>query len=258
MEPWSKRQKDLEEELCLYQIPFIDSLICFVSANPVNMNCCSVALQWENQLTLMHLTIVALALVISAFPCLGNGMKHREHRKEEEDIVIDGEQNGKQNGKQVSETMTQNTDMEADRLRCSQPIATAWLMYLCIYACVCVCGSVHLCKCEQWDNAVWAVLPTQCGNTAQLSQVQIPGTRMDRQADGETVDHKQLSAAVLKPAHSQWETYWFLFLSFSTSKDFDLQTPTWEFAMIENNPYISEMKLQKYNASSCREGFKQM
>lgn len=65
-------------------------------------------------------------------------MKHREHRKEEEDIVIDGEQNGKQNGKQVSETMTQNTDMEADRLRRSQPIATAWLMYLCIYACVCV------------------------------------------------------------------------------------------------------------------------
>lgn len=102
-----------------------------------------------------------------------------------------------------------------------------------VHLCICVC--VHLCKCELWDNAVWVVVPTQCGNIARLSQVQLPGTRTDRQADGETVDHKQLSAAVLKPAHSQWETYWFLFPSFSTSKDFDLETPTCELAMIENS-----------------------
>lgn len=65
-------------------------------------------------------------------------------REEEEgEIEIDEEQNGKQ----VSETMTHKTDKQAGRLRHSQPIDTALLMYLCISACVCVCA--RLCKCER-------------------------------------------------------------------------------------------------------------
>lgn len=35
--------------------------------------------------------------------------------------------------------MTQSTDKQAGRLRRSHPIATSWLMYLCIYAYACVC-----------------------------------------------------------------------------------------------------------------------
>lgn len=61
--------------------------------------------------------------------------------EEEGEIEIDEEQNGKQ----VSETMTQKTDKQAGRLRHSQPIDTALLMYLCIFPCVCA----RLCKCER-------------------------------------------------------------------------------------------------------------
>ena len=63
-------------------------------------------------------------------------MKRGECQREGEGrIEIDEEQNGKQ----VSETMTQKTDKQAGRLRRSQPIDTAWLMYLCFYAYGCVC-----------------------------------------------------------------------------------------------------------------------
>lgn len=124
-------------------------------------------------------------------------MKHRECRREEEGkIEIDGEQNGKQ----VSETMTQNTDMQAGRLKRSQPIATAWLMYLCIYAYVCV---------RIYVNASSEIM--LCGLSCPRSVVtslgfhryRSPGRgQIDRQMERQ-VDHKQLSAAVLKPAHSQ-------------------------------------------------------
>lgn len=241
MKLWSKRQKDLEEELCIHQIPFIDSLICFVYT--------TLFIWTVVPLALMHLTIVALALVISAcIPLPGKWYETQRMSKR------GGEQDWDRWRTKWKRSFWDDDTEHRHAGRQTQTLSTYChcLANVPVYLCICVCA--HLWKCRQWDNAVWAVVPTQCGNIARLSQVQIPGTRTDRQADGETVDHKQLSAAVLKPAHSQWETYWFLFLSFSTSKDFDLETPTWELAMIENSPYISEMKLQKNNAGSCREG----
>lgn len=49
--------------------------------------------------------------------------------------------------------------------------------------------------------------PRSVGTSLGFHRYRSPGTRTDRQADGETVDHKQLSAEVLKPAHSQRGTY---------------------------------------------------
>lgn len=121
-------------------------------------------------------------------------------------------------------------DRQAGRLRRSQPIDTAWLMYLCISVSVCVyiyanaSGEIILCG---------LLCPRSVGTSLSFHRYRSPGMRTDRQADGETVDHKQLSAEVLKPAHSQWETYWFLFPSFCTFTDLDIETPTWELAMIE-------------------------
>ena len=129
-------------------------------------------------------------------------MKRGECQREEE-----GEIDEEQNGKQVSETMTQKTDKQAGRLRRSQPIDTAWLMYLCFYAYGCVCACVYA-------NASGEIIlcgllyPRSVGTSLGFHRYRSPGTRTDRQADGETADHEQLSAEVLKPARSQWETYW--------------------------------------------------
>ncbi len=200
------------------------------------MNCCSVALHWENQLALMHLTIAGTSFGNICMYSLArwNGMNRGEcWREEEGEIEIDEEQNGKQ----VSETMTQKRDKQAGRLRQSQPIDTALLMYLHISACVCACvyanvsGEIIPCG---------MLCPRSVGTSLGFHRYRSPGTRTDRQADGETVDHKQLSAEVLKPAHSQRATYWSLFPSFSTSTEYVPETPTWEdflseLAMIGNS-----------------------
>lgn len=61
---------------------------------------------------------------------------------------------------------------------------------------------VHICACinanASGEIMPWGLsCPRSVGNAAQLSQVQIPGTTADGQAEGETVDHMQLSAAIL-------------------------------------------------------------
>lgn len=106
--------------------------------------------------------------------------------------------------KQVSETMTEKTDKQAGRLRHSQPIDTAQLVYLCVctHACVCVyanaSGEIILCG---------LLCPRSVGTSLSFHRYRSPGTRTDRQADRETADHKQLSAEVLKPALSQGAAY---------------------------------------------------
>lgn len=66
--------------------------------------------------------------------------------------------------------MTEMTDKRPGRRRHWQPIDSAWLVYLCVCASACciyanASGVIILCG---------LVVPTQCGNIAQLSQVQIP------------------------------------------------------------------------------------
>lgn len=82
-------------------------------------------------------------------------MNRGECGGEEGEIEIDGEQNGKQ----VSETMTEKTDTQAGRLRLSPPIDTAWLMYLRVAACVCVCvyanASCEIILCGLRAHAEW-------------------------------------------------------------------------------------------------------
>lgn len=105
------------------------------------------------------------------------------------EIQIDAEQNGKQ----VSETMTEK---QADRLRRAQPIDTAWLMYLCLFACVCA---------RVYANASSEIIlcgllcPRSVGTSLGFHRYRSPGTRTDRQADGETVDHQGLVQRFSKP-----------------------------------------------------------
>lgn len=49
--------------------------------------------------------------------------------------------------------------------------------------------------------------PRSVGTSLSFHRYRSPGTRTDRQADGETVVHKQLSAEVLEPVHSQRAAY---------------------------------------------------
>lgn len=73
-------------------------------------------------------------------------------------------------------------------------------LHLCISACTCVCLCVRQFLCGQSG-------PRSVGTTLSFHRYRSPGTSTDRQADGETVDHKRLSPEVLKPAHSQGATF---------------------------------------------------
>lgn len=122
--------------------------------------------------------------------------------------------------------------------RQTQTLSTYWHclvnvpVLLCIWLCVCTCvyanasGEIILCG---------LLYPRSVGTSLSFHRYRSPGTRKDRQADGETADHKQLSAEVLKPARSQWETYWSLFPSFSILQILTSKTPTWALAMIGNS-----------------------
>lgn len=72
----------------------------------------------------------------------------------------------------------------------------------------CTCVSLHVCV-RVYANASGEIIlrgtsrPRSVGTSLGFHRYRSPGTRTDRQADGETADHKLLSAEVLKPAHSQ-------------------------------------------------------
>lgn len=103
-------------------------------------------------------------------------------------------------------------------------LTLAWLMYLCVSACVCVCVYANV-SCEKIlcglrAHAVWEHC-TAFTATDPWGQRQI-----DRQME------RQLIISILvqrfsKPARSQRATYQSLFPSFSTT-DSDPETPTWE------------------------------
>lgn len=186
------------------------------------MNCCSVALHWENQLALMHLTIAGAHLVISA--CIPLPGKWYEPRR-----MLRGGGGDWDRWRTKWKTSFWDDDRE-DRhaSRQTQTLSTYWHCLVSVSACSSMCLCVRLCKCELWDNSVWVMCPRSVGTLLGFHRYRSPGTTTDRQADGETVDHKQLSAEVLKPAHSQRATYWSMFPSFSASTDSDPETPTWE------------------------------
>lgn len=115
----------------------------------------------------MHLTTVRSGF---GYTCMYSPPKEivrtEEDVEEKTGIKIDGEPNRKQ----VSETMTEMTGKQAGRHRHRQPFDSAWLMYLC------VCASVYCIYANASGEIILCglVVPTQCGNIAQLSQVQIP------------------------------------------------------------------------------------
>lgn len=126
-------------------------------------------------------------------------MNRGECRREEEvEIEIDEEQNGKQ----VSETMTHKTDKQAGRQTQTLSTYRHCSVNVPVYLCVCVCVRVYA---NAGDEIIPCGLscPRSVGTSLGFHRYRSPGTRTDRQADGETVDHKRLSAEVLKPAHSQ-------------------------------------------------------
>lgn len=99
-----------------------------------------------------------------------------------------------------------------------------------MYFCVCV----HVCV-FVYANANDEIIlcgtscPRCVGTSLSFHRYRTPGTRMDRQADGETVDHKQLRATVLWPADYPGGTHRWLPAS-SLSMDHALDTHLQEWA----------------------------
>lgn len=125
-------------------------------------------------------------------------------------------------------------------------------MYLCVsrtYVCAFMqiaSGEMMLCGLQ--------LCPHSVGTWLSFHRYRSPGTRTDRQADGETVDERQLTAEVLKPAHSQGAIYWSLSPSFSTFTGSDPETPTWEELAVRGNSWAMS-ELQRNGADPQWEGF---
>lgn len=176
-------------------IVFVDSLICLLYPMRFSyMNGCSVAPHWHTQLVVNapHNGGSWLQWYLSVLPHRGCGTKQGEG----------GGIDGGQNGKQLSEMMTEKTDS-----RHTQTTDTAW------YPCVCVCAFMQMWKVRLL--CVGCVCPRTGGTSLGFHRYSSPGTKADRQAEGETVNHKLFSAELLWPARSQGESYWSLCPSFS-------------------------------------------
>lgn len=147
--------------------------------------CCSVTLHWENQLAARYLTITGAGFLISScIPLPGNGYELRRMCKERRRGRLRSMQNKMEN--KFLRRWQRSWQADSDSL---QPIDTAWLMYLCVVVCVCVrvyanaSGEMILCG---------MLRPRSVGTSLGFHRYRSPGTRTDRQADGETVDHQGL------------------------------------------------------------------